>query len=146
MTYLMTPNVLQEKMKKEDIVIIDVRSNLQNPDAGEALYHKSHLPGAYYLHLKNDLSGEVQTHGGNHPLPSMKELAKKLGEMGIDHHTLVVIYDDENDMYASRAWWLLYYMGHEQTYILDGGFKAWKQCGYEVTQKTPSRKPTTFVP
>jgi len=146
MVFLITPESLHTKLKKEDIVIIDVRSNLQNPDVGEEQYDESHLPDAYYLHLDKDLSGEVKTHGGNHPLPNIKKLAKKVGEMGIDFDTEIVIYDAENDMYAPRAWWLLYYMGHEKTYILEGGFKAWRKQGYEVTKKIPSRKPTSFVP
>lgn len=146
MSYLITPETLYEQMKKEEIVIIDVRSNLQNPDAGLELYRKQHLPGAYYLHLEKDLSGEVKKHGGNHPLPDIEELAQKLGEMGINHHKKVVIYDANNDMFAPRAWWLLHYLGHEQSYVLDGGFAAWEHNGYTLTEEIPQSQPTTFIP
>lgn len=146
MNYVMKPEALKAHIQNEDIIIIDVRSNLQNPDLGEKLYNESHIPGAYYLHVEKDLSGKVEKHGGNHPLPKIEELAKKLGGMGIDHEKSVVIYDAGNDMFAPRAWWLLHYMGHEHTYVLDGGFVAWEKAGYDVTEETPSRKRATFTP
>ncbi len=146
MTYIMKPKSLNEKMGNKDLVIIDVRSNLTSPDQGEALYGESHISGAYYLHLENDLSGEVKQHGGNHPLPDAEEFAEKLNKMGVNELSDVVIYDDENGMFASRAWWLLYYMGHESCYILDGGFTAWKKAGYEVTKEIPTQKKGHFIP
>src|SRR5699024_8295528 len=84
--------------------------------------------------------------GGNHPLPNIDEFAAKLGRMGIDEQTKVVIYDAENDMFAPRAWWLLYYMGHEHQYLLDGGFHAWQQAGYEITKDIPKGEPKLFTP
>lgn len=144
MTYIISPERLREKMNREEIVVIDVRSNLQQPDLGEQAYTKSHIQGAYYLHLANDLSGEVTEHGGNHPLPCMKSFANTLAGFGINEHTKVVIYDEANDMYAPRAWWLLRQLGVNQSFVLDGGFAAWIRKGYEVTDKIPTQKQTVF--
>jgi thiosulfate/3-mercaptopyruvate sulfurtransferase len=58
----------------------------------------------------------------------------------------VVIYDAENGMFAARAWWLLAYYGHEKTYVLDGGYKAWVEQGYDVTAENPSIAPSSFQP
>lgn len=146
MGYIMSPEHLHKQMEKEDIVIIDVRSNLQWPDEGFEAYKESHIPGAYYLHLEDDLSGEVQEHGGNHPLPNMERFAKKLSEFGIDEHSQVVIYDEANEMFAARAWWLLQYVGVDQTFVLNGGYTAWVQDGYEVTDEVPMKKSKVFQP
>ncbi|MEI3604160.1 sulfurtransferase [Pseudogracilibacillus sp. SE30717A] len=146
MTYIMTPTELKEKSRNNNLVIIDVRSNLTDPDQGEALYKEGHIPGAYYLHLEKDLSGEVKKHGGNHPLPDVEIFAGKLGKMGIDESSSAVIYDAKNDMFAARAWWLLYYMGHESCYVLDGGYTAWKNAGYDVTKEIPTEKNAHFTP
>src|SRR5690625_799939 len=146
MNYHITPKELKNMQSKEEIVIIDVRSHLQNPDLGESLYKKSHIPTAFYLHLKKDLSSEMKEHGGNHPLPHINELAKKLGEMGVNHEIKVVFYDEDNGMYAARAWFLLYYMGHENSYVLDGGFAGWTKAGYDVTDEIPTNRSTVFQP
>ena len=38
-------------------VAFDTRHDLANPDKGRELYAQSHVPGAYFLHLDEDLSG-----------------------------------------------------------------------------------------
>src|SRR5699024_10221518 len=70
-------------LQENNVTVIDVRSGLNNPDAGEAAYNEAHIPKAYYLHLERDLSGEVSEHGGNHPLPDAETLAATLREMGV---------------------------------------------------------------
>src|SRR5690625_2714952 len=146
MNYRVTPKELKEMLHREEVIIIDVRSHLQNPDLGMSLYKKSHVPTAHYLHLKKDLSSEMKEHGGNHPLPNINELAEKLGEMGVGHETKVVFYDENNGMYAARAWFLLYYMGHENVFVLDGGFAAWTKAGYDVTDEIPPKRKVEFQP
>jgi thiosulfate/3-mercaptopyruvate sulfurtransferase len=127
-------------------VIIDTRFSLGDPDAGRKAYLAGHIPGAVYLDLDKDLSGKAQKHGGNHPLPEMDTLAAKLGHIGIDHDTTVVIYDEKNDMFAARCWWLLHYMGHEKVYLLDGGLTAWTDAGNEVTTALPALEAKEFRP
>lgn len=147
MTYIVTPEWVQMQMRNdEEMVIIDVRFSLADPDIGYQSYIQNHIPNAFYLHIDNDLSSPVQKHGGNHPLPDIKELAKKLGKIGVDHDTTVIIYDGANEMFAPRAWWLLYYMGHEKVYVMDGGYQAWMRLGYEVTEVIPTGDEKVFIP
>ncbi len=47
-----------------DVIVVDCRYALNDPKAGRTLYQASHIPGAHYLNLDSDLSGEVLTHGG----------------------------------------------------------------------------------
>src|SRR5699024_5168666 len=117
--------------------VIDVRSNLGNPDKGEQAYHSAHLPGAFYFHLERDLSGEVKEHGGNHPLPPIESFTNKLEAIGASLEKPILVYDTENDMFAARLWWLLHYLGHEKVYLLDGGFQAWVEAGLKVTDEIP---------
>lgn len=146
MSYLITPQILVNLLQKEKVVLLDVRSDLQDPNIGEEAYKKSHLPGAFYLHLERDLSGEVGKHGGNHPLPLIDKFISTLANLGINNGTTVVIYDTANEMYAPRAWWLLHYLGLEKVYVLDGGFTAWVNSGLDITNKIPQAEPTTFEP
>lgn len=132
------------KNKEENIVVIDVRFQLTNPDAGKDAYLEEHIPGAVYLDLNKDLSGEVKEHGGSHPLPEREELASKLGQLGIDQETTVVIYEEQNGMFSSRCLWLLHDLGHEKAYILDGGLTKWKEENNEVSTDIPKTEKKTF--
>lgn len=142
MTFIVSANWVKEN----DAVIVDVRFQLQDAEYGYKVYKEGHIPGAFYLDLNKDLSGEPGVHGGNHPLPNVETFANKLGDIGIDQQTPVVFYDEENDMYAGRAWWLLHYLGHEAVYVLDGGLAAWEAAGYELTREIPQANKTTFIP
>nr|WP_234982615.1 sulfurtransferase [Ornithinibacillus halophilus] len=137
---------LEEKLHNENLVVVDVRFDLQDPDAGRKLYIESHLPNAVYLDLNKDLSGKVKKHGGNHPLPDVDIFSAKLGNIGIDNETTVVIYDAENGMFSARMWWLLYYFGHEKMYLLEGGYNGWLENGKEVTTTIPISRKKNYIP
>lgn len=146
----MTNLISVERLKKRlangqgNTVIVDVRFKLDDEDAGRKMYLEDHLPGAVYLDLNRDLSGKVGKHGGSHPLPDMPTFAEKLGNIGIDEETTVVVYDQGNEMYAARFWWLLEALGHKKVYILEGGYKRWVEEGNEVSRELPDLQEKEF--
>ncbi|WP_404451070.1 sulfurtransferase [Virgibacillus necropolis] len=148
MSYLVSVDWLKKQLENQtdDTVVVDVRFSLKEPDAGRKAYEQGHIPGAMYLDLNKDLSSPKREHGGNHPLPDTETFAERLGEIGIDHQTIVIIYDESNDMFAARLWWLLDYMGHEKTYLLDGGIKRWMEKGNVVTTDIPVPIMRSFQP
>ncbi|WP_339224774.1 sulfurtransferase [Paenibacillus sp. FSL H8-0332] len=137
---------LLARLYEPEQTIVDCRFTLGKPKAGRDSYEQEHIPGAVYLDLELDLSAPVGEHGGRHPLPDPQELAVRLSKLGIGNDTRIVAYDDENSMNAARLWWLLRYLGHEQVYILEGGFSQWKEGKYPVTDHQPVRVPSAFVP
>jgi len=139
---------VHEKMKHEqpNLVIFDTRFSLGDPTFGLETYKQEHIVGAQYLDLNKDLSGEVHVHGGGHPLPDPDTFAMKVGAEGVSNDTTVVVYDDGNDMFAARAWWTFYYMGHEHVYVLENGITGWKEAGYETTEQVTDLEPRTFTP
>ncbi|KDP86553.1 3-mercaptopyruvate sulfurtransferase [Cupriavidus sp. SK-3] len=110
-------------------VVIDCSFDLANPAAGRDAYHVGHLPGALYLHLDNELSGEKTGSNGRHPLPDPNTLAARLRALGVNEDTQVIAYDAQGGMYAARAWWLLRWLGHGAVAVLDGGKNAWVAAG-----------------
>lgn len=147
MNVIVQPRWLLARLYEPDLVIIDCRFQLGAPKAGRALYEQDHIPGALYVDLEENLSGPITKHGGRHPLPDAEVFAAFIGKLGIDRNTRVVAYDDQGGAMASRLWWLMRYHGHEQTYILDGGYSTWKSLGYPVNDaKPPVIVPKTFVP
>ncbi|WP_128894103.1 sulfurtransferase [Longirhabdus pacifica] len=128
------------RMYEPDVIMVDCRFPLASADrhAGRHQYEQDHIPRAIYLDLEQDLSGEIKKHGGRHPLPSLEQLATKLGKMGINEHVRVVAYDDQGGAMASRLWWLLTYMGHKKVYVMDEGYTKWKEEQYPVSSEPPA--------
>jgi thiosulfate/3-mercaptopyruvate sulfurtransferase len=134
---------------KPEVVVIDTRFSLADPNLGCTQYLAGHIPGAYYLDLNKDLASPVQHHGGRHPLPNWDVFTAKLNSLGIHSAapkgpTQIVIYDDSRFAFAARLWWMLRYLGHDQVAILDGGIKAWKNAGYSLTAEIPQSKAGDF--
>ena len=145
MDFLMEVAELEKSLSASDIIPVDVRFQLNDPEAGRSAYEKSHIPGAVYLDLKEDLSGKAEQHGGSHPLPDREKLAGKLGNLGIAQDTTVVIYGESNDMFSARCLWLFRHLGHEKAYILDGGWSEWVKQENKVTTEIPNYSPKTFT-
>ncbi|MEM6611556.1 MAG: sulfurtransferase [Cyanobacteria bacterium P01_C01_bin.72] len=145
--HLVDSEWLSSQLNNPQIVLVDCRFRLSDPDWGEEQYSKSHIKGAYYLNLDRDLSSKVQRHGGRHPLPNLDVLAQKFAGMGIiKNETLVVAYDDSRFAFASRLWWLLRYMGHEKVALLDGGWQGWVDGNYSTDNTIPQAKSGNFDP
>lgn len=137
---------LLARLYEADQAIVDCRFQLGKPDAGREAYEAEHIPGAVYLDLEKDLSAPLEAHGGRHPLPDVDELASTLSKAGIGNHTRVIAYDDQGGAMAGRLWWLLRYLGHEEVYVLDEGFSAWKSGNYPISSERPVTIPASFVP
>lgn len=118
--------------------VFDCRHLLSDPAAGRAAYARSHLPGAFFLHLDEDLSGPTNGRNGRHPLPDPLLLAGKLGAAGVSAETQVVAYDDSGGMFAARLWWLLRWLGHTRVAVLDGGIDQWIGEGRTVSNDVPT--------
>ncbi len=137
---------LQQHLDDPQVLIVDCRFSLMEPEVGHQQYETGHIPGAYYLDLNRDLSSLVGQHGGRHPLPNVEDLAAKLSAIGITELTQVVVYDDSRFAFAARLWWLLRYLGHDRVAILNGGFKNWQAAGHPVTTVKPDRPAGQFIP
>ena len=169
--YLVDREWLMHQLDNPQVVIVDCRFQLANPNWGEEQYRACHIKGAYYLDLNRDLSSEVQRHGGRHPLPDINMLAQKFAQMGIvntairdgedsevypfretspslavKNETLVVAYDNSRFAFAARLWWLLRYLGHNSVVLLDGGWNYWLMHGYPVNKAIPEHRRGSFSP
>jgi thiosulfate/3-mercaptopyruvate sulfurtransferase len=137
-TTLITPEALSRHLDAPGWRIIDCRFSLADLEQGRRAYIEAHIPGAHYAHLNDDLSGPPATDIGRHPLPTPQALRKRLGKWGIGPDTQVVAYDDSNGAIAARLWWLLQYMGHEATCVLDGGWTAWLASAGSIERTAPA--------
>ncbi|SEG77239.1 sulfurtransferase [Paenibacillus sp. UNC499MF] len=137
---------LNEHLQDPDLLIADCRFALGEPWSGRQDYSIDHIPGAFYVDLEEDMSGEKREHGGRHPLPDLGAFSMRASAIGVDASKTVVAYDDQGGAMASRLWWMLRFLGHERVYVLDRGYSQWKAAGYPVTAEAPQASPATFSP
>jgi len=127
-------------------VVCDCRHDLADYQAGRRAYAQSHIPGARFLHLDEDLSGPKTGVNGRHPLPHPITFTLRLAALGIDNAKQIVAYDASGGCYAARLWWMLRWVGHERAAVLDGGWGAWLEEHQPVTAVVPAQNAATFNP
>jgi thiosulfate/3-mercaptopyruvate sulfurtransferase len=111
--------------------VLDVRWRVGGPP-GIGEYLAGHLPGAAFVDLDQDLAAPPGP-GGRHPLPEAGAYQAAMRRAGVRDGRPVVVYDGNDSLAASRAWWTLRYFGHEQVRVLDGGYRAWVAAGQPVS-------------
>ena len=126
---LTSSDELASRLGEGQLRIVDCRFDLMAPDAGRRAYLEGHIPGAVYADLDRDLSGPITPDSGRHPLPDLQHAQAVFSRLGIDAEIDVVCYDAAGGSIASRAWWLLRWMGHSGVTVLDGGLQAWLTRG-----------------
>jgi thiosulfate/3-mercaptopyruvate sulfurtransferase len=111
---------------RSEVVVVDVRwSPGGGTDEARRLFEEGHIPGAIFLDVDSDLSGEPFVDGpGRHPLPAPEAFARTLVTAGIGDGDRIVAYDDMQGSLAARLWWMLDAWGSEVS-LLDGGLQAW---------------------
>jgi thiosulfate/3-mercaptopyruvate sulfurtransferase len=129
---LFSPPDLRSVQKDPGCITVDCRFDLKDTGAGFEKFLESHIPGAVYAHLDDDLSSAVTSTSGRHPLPDPDSFAAFLARLGWSPGKLLVVYDDGNGSIATRLWWLMKYFGHDCAALLEGGMAAWRQAGFAV--------------
>lgn len=142
---LIDPATLARHLDDPGWVVLDVRHDLAQPaDWGRAQYRAGHVPGARFVHLDTDLSAPKTGSNGRHPLPSPEVAAALFGRLGIGERTQVACYDQNGGMFASRAWWMLRWLGHDAAAVLDGGYDRWVREGRPVSLEVPTPATAAF--
>jgi thiosulfate/3-mercaptopyruvate sulfurtransferase len=93
-------------------------------------YAAGHIPGAVWVDQATWSKAFAVA-------PDALAWSKRLGILGIDTSTSVVIYDDNSAKDAARVWWILRYWGLRDVRLLNGGWKAWQDSGKTVTEDVP---------
>lgn len=143
---LIDAEILHARMASVDPLILDCTFYLSHPHKGRQEYLMRHIPGAFFLDIDRDLSGPVVPGvTGRHPLPDPTLLLSTLQQCGLDQGRQVIVYDQLNGMYASRAWWLLKWLGHESVAVLDGGFATWMSMHFPTDNHWPAPTKGNFT-
>lgn len=132
-TTIVSPQDLRARLDDSNLAVFDCRHSLADFSLGGRLYDESHIPGAFFADVENDLSGAKTGKNGRHPLAAPETFARFLRVRGVSDATQLVAYDAGGDIFAPRFWFLARWIGHDAVAVLDGGFTAWLAHGYPIT-------------
>jgi thiosulfate/3-mercaptopyruvate sulfurtransferase len=133
---------LASHLDDRDIRVADCRFSFEYDASRD--YHASHIPGAIYIRLQQDLASP---NGPVHfALPPADQFAASMERLGIGDRTTVVAYDDQGGHFASRFWLCMTFYGHDRFHILNGGLTRWLAEGRPVVTAVPPPKTVTFTP
>ncbi|EOW9443614.1 TPA: sulfurtransferase [Vibrio cholerae] len=136
---LVTAQWLQQHLHDPNLVILDSSIEFQIPTESEKDWVNK-IPNAQrfdYDKVFCDPDSPLP-----HMMPSEERFNTLARELGINHDSFIVVYDNSGTFASPRAWWMFKAMGHHKVYILNGGLTEWKTRGYNVTKnyREPSAK------
>jgi thiosulfate/3-mercaptopyruvate sulfurtransferase len=133
---LISTDDLASWQKDRALTLIDVRTDVFT-------YLKGHLPEAEYLNPETLRASE-----GGVPvqLLSARMYGELFGRLGIAMDRPVVIYSagETRNIDATFLAWLLAAFGHQQVYVLNGGYFKWELEQRSIRQEYPAIKAVDF--
>lgn len=112
--------------------------------SGREDYDAGHIPQAQFMDLPRDFSDKDSAF--NFMMPTDSALEAAYQKAGINSDSLVVLYSTGHMMWATRAWWMHYSLGHKNVCVLDGGFAKWQAEGRPLSRDVPSHAQGNFEP
>lgn len=129
---------------RTEIVIVDARWYWDR--AGSDAYRSGHIPGAVFVDLDTDLTGEIDGLSGRQPFPEPAHFAHAMSLAGIDGRSPVVAYDDAGGVIAARLVWMLRLLDVPAA-VLSGGLAAYPgELSTDVVRPKPGEFPVTPWP
>jgi len=140
---------LNSHLNDSDLVLLDASVTIIFDDkggmgqvSGLAQYNLEHIPNAGFADLTTDLSAKSEL---DFIMPSAEQFKKAMEKLGVGDNSRVVLYSSENNVWATRLWWMLRWAGFDNAAILDGGIEAWKSKGYPISTEKVMRSHQLFT-
>ncbi|WGH75962.1 sulfurtransferase [Tenacibaculum tangerinum] len=130
---------LQDNLHANNLIVLDASLEKVGKDVLDAI-EKKQIKNAVFFDLKNvflDLKGTYPN-----TIPSKEHFEKEVRKIGINKDSCIVVYDDLGIYSAPRVWWLFTTFGFTNIAVLNGGFPAWKNAGFEVESKKERKNAT----
>lgn len=156
MDQLVTVEWLKQHLSDDNLVVVDIRGSVTSEDLGGGrqkatyaghpeAYAEGHIPGSVFIDWTKDIvdpNGEVKAQ-----IASPEAFSAAMETRGIGDDTHVIVVDDKGGHLATRLWWALNYMGHDEVSVLDGGYAVWIASDGDMTNApTDIREGATFTP
>ena len=89
-------------------------------DVDTAAYEQGHIPGAVGWNWTTQLNDRL-----TRDILNKEQMQRLLGESGIGRNTTVVLYGDNNNWFATYAFWQMKIYGHRRVKMMNGGRQKW---------------------
>lgn len=110
-------------MRNEDLIILDATIDKVGQPANQLT--PAFIPQSLFFDIEGKFS-DLRS-GLPHTMVNPETFQQEARALGINRRSTVVVYDRWGVYSSPRAWWMFRYMGHEQTYVLNGGLPTWEQ-------------------
>jgi thiosulfate/3-mercaptopyruvate sulfurtransferase len=124
---LIEPTEIANSTRADLLLILDAR--------GKGKYQDGHIPGAVVV----DPVAWARAFGEG---TDRSGWTKRMGDLGIDVNTKIVVYDDAQAKDAARIWWILRYWGVKDVRLLNGGWKGWLAINGAIEKKESQPRTT----
>ena len=111
----------------------DENVRLVEVDVDTSAYDQGHLAGAVGWNWTTQLNDTLRR-----DILNRDQMRKLLGESGIGRNTTVVLYGDNNNWFATYAFWQMKMFGHRRVKIMNGGRQKWMAEERPTTTDVPS--------
>ena len=131
---LLEPTALGKPGVAERFVILDART--------QKAFAEDRIPGARWV--DEDAWAKAFDSGAD-----AEGWSDRIGGLGIDRTSKVVVYDGSRFKHAARIWWILRFWGVDDVRLLNGGWLGWTAAGLPVERdrpRAPAPKMFTAVP
>jgi thiosulfate/3-mercaptopyruvate sulfurtransferase len=108
-------------------------------DEDVLLYEQGHIPGSVKLDWHTDLQDSVVR-----DYVQRERFEELLSERGIGNDTMVILYGDKNNWWATYAFWVFQLFGHTNAKIMDGGRQKWIAEERPLTREVPNYPRTDY--
>ena len=117
----------------------DQNVRLVEVDVDTAAYEQGHIAGAVGWNWTSQLNDTLRR-----DILNREQMQRLLGDSGIGRNTTVVLYGDNNNWFATYAFWQMKQFGHRQLKIMNGGRQKWISEGKPVTTDVPAVERRTY--
>jgi thiosulfate/3-mercaptopyruvate sulfurtransferase len=142
-TPLVTAEWLKTHAGDENLVILDIRDDIDATDLGELPYIANAAVAPYA-----SAGWRTEVDGVPGQIPPAEQIAGLIGGLGIDgdDHVVIVPWGTDSSEFggATRVYWTFKYLGHDAVSILDGGWRQYDAQGGERVAEAAVREATTF--
>lgn len=135
---------LKANTGKENVVVLDIRDKIAETDLGD----KPYIDGAVVAPYAS-AGWRTELNGVPGMLPPIEQIAKLIGDLGIDDddHVVIVPWGTDSTEFggATRVYWTFKYLGHDEVSILDGGWRQFDAAGGARSAEPAKPEPAQFT-
>ena len=132
---LVSSDWLAQHLTDPNVIVVHVGGT-------KADYEGGHIPGARWL----DIGTIVRNEPPGSELPTNENIQKAFSELGIGDTARVILYANDWQPQAARAYFTLDYVGHgDRAALLDGGIEKWLMEKRPLSTETPTFQKADFT-